>query len=233
METLLTTIFGEKCFFCGRPGRIICYKCESTIKLARQGVCIKCQKPTVLGFTHSLCQKEVALLPSQLCAVYNYEGLVSQVIKKSKYNPKRFALLRVLSASAAKMASKLGFDFTGFTVVPIPISKAREKDRGFNQAEFIAKAVAKEFGLATDFSSLIRIRDTNKQFGLHKDERGQNITGAFAVAKDAFAQKVVRSSKFLLVDDICTTGSTLISASSALYQAGARDVRCFTLSRKV
>lgn len=228
MEKLLTTIFGEKCFFCGRDGRIICYGCESKIKLCKNGVCIKCQKETVLGYTHLLCQKEcVDKLPSQLCAVYEYDGLVAQVIKKSKYNPKRFALLRVLSSSGAKMASKLGFDFTGFTVVPIPISKAREKDRGFNQAEIIAKAVCKEFGLTTDNSILTRIRDTNKQFGLHKDERSQNIHGAFAVRGD------VTGGRFLLVDDICTTGSTLIEASRALFAAGATDTRCFTLSRKV
>lgn len=246
METLLTTIFGEKCFFCGRPGRIICYGCESSIKLAKNGVCIVCQQPSVMGFTHRQCNKS-ALIPSQLCCVYNYDGIVAQIIKKSKYNPKRFALLRLLSASGAKQASKLGFDFTGFTVVPIPISKMREKERGFNQAEFIAKAVAKEFGLATDFSILVRIRDTTKQHGLHKDERAQNIAGAFAVARGSFGQKSsggesvagvsgykgLGGGNFLLVDDICTTGSTLISASSALYCAGAKDVRCLTLSRKL
>jgi len=262
MEQLLTTIFGEACFFCGRAGRIICYSCQSKIKLCKAGVCIKCQQETVLGRTHVCCQKEAQnTLPSQLCAVYEYGGLVSQVIKKSKYNPKRFALLRLLSAEAAKMASKLGFDFAGFAVVPIPISKVREKERGFNQAEFIAKAVAKEFGLVTDTSILTRIRDTNKQFGLHKDERAQNMTGAFGVSKKLFGHDLGQElscngefgqslaghsmraesrqsslsdgGRFLLVDDVCTTGSTLITASSALYQAGAQDVRCFTLSRKV
>lgn len=268
MEQLLTTIFGESCFFCGRAGRIICYSCQAKIQLGKAGVCIKCQQETVLGRTHICCQKEAQnTLPSQLCAVYEYGGLVSQIIKKSKYNPKRFALLRLLSAEGAKMASKLGFDFAGFTVVPIPISKAREKERGFNQAEFIAKAVAKEFGLVVDTSILTRIRDTNKQFGLHKDERAQNMAGAFGVNRRLLGQGAglgggaghyVDSSgesgqsasgnfidvgarqprpsgggRFLLVDDVCTTGSTLITASSALYQAGASDVKCFTLSRKI
>ncbi len=233
MENLLISIFGEKCFFCGRDGRIICYGCESKIKLAKQGVCIKCQQPTVLGFTHSYCQKDSSDLPSQLCVIYDYGGFVAQVIIKSKYNPKRFALLRVLSTSAAKMASKLGFDFAGFTVVPIPISKARERDRGFNQTDLIAKAIGKEFGLTIDNSILTRIRDTSKQFGLHRDERGQNIHGAFAVDKDLYARNLVRDRKFLLVDDICTTGSTLMEASSALYSAGAKDVRCYALSRKI
>lgn len=228
MEKLLTTIFGEKCFFCGKDGRIICYGCESKIRLCKNGVCIQCQRETVLGHTHLLCQKEgTNKLPNQLCAVYEYGGLVAQVIRKSKYNPKRFALLRVLSLSGAKTASKLGFDFTGFIVLPIPISKAREKDRGFNQADIIAKAICKEFGLITDTSILTRIRDTNKQFGLHKDERSQNIHGAFAVKGD------VAGGKFLLADDICTTGSTLIEASRALFTAGAKDVCCFTLSRKI
>jgi competence protein ComFC len=228
MEKLLTTFFGEKCYFCGRNGRVICYGCESKIKLCSCGVCIKCQKETVFGFTHPLCRKEsVNELPSQLCAVYEYGGMIAEIIKKSKYNPKSFALLRLISFSGAKTASKLGFDFTGFTVVSIPISKSREKDRGFNQAEIIAKAVCKEFGLTTNNSILTRIRDTTKQFGLHKGERAQNITGAFAVRGN------VTGGKFLLIDDICTTGSTLISCASSLFSAGAKDVRCFTLSRKI
>jgi competence protein ComFC len=228
MEKLLTTFFGEKCYFCGRNGRVICYGCESKIKLCKCGVCIKCQKETVFGFTHPLCRKEsVNKLPGQLCAIYEYGGMIAEIIKKSKYNPKSFALLRLISFSGAKMASKLGFDFTGFTVVPIPISKSREKDRGFNQAEIIAKAICKEFGLTTNNSILTRIRDTTKQFGLHKGERAQNITGAFAIKGN------VMGGKFLIVDDICTTGSTLISCASSLFSDGAKDVRCFALSRKI
>ncbi|MFH1388880.1 MAG: phosphoribosyltransferase family protein, partial [Patescibacteria group bacterium] len=140
---------------------------------------------------------------------------------------------RLLSYSGAKMASKFGFDFSGFIVLPIPISRKREKERGFNQAEIIAKAVCKEFGLTMDTSILERIRDTSKQFGLHKAERGQNIHGAFAVKKDPQVQKLVCGGKLLLVDDICTTGSTLMEVSHALYNAGAKDVRCFALSRKI
>jgi ComF family protein len=159
--------------------------------------------------------------------VYEYGGIVAEVVKKSKYKPKTFALLRLLSFSGAKMASKLGFDFTGFTVVPVPISKARAQDRGFNQAEIIARAAGKEFSLVVNTSILARMRDTTKQFGLHKAERTHNITGAFAVKGE------VAGGKFLLVDDICTTGSTLMACASALFAAGACDVKCFTLSRKI
>lgn len=228
MEKLLTAVFGEKCYFCGNVGRIVCYNCESKIRLCKSGVCIQCQKETVLGYTHVACTKEHSgELPSQLCAVYEYGGMMAGIIKKSKYNPKVFALLRLLSYTGAKAASKLGYDFTGFTVVPIPISRMRERERGFNQAEIIAKAVCKEFGLSVDNSILTRVRDTNKQFGLHKTERAQNIIGAFSVKGD------VTGRKLLLVDDICTTGSTLMSCASELFNAGAKDVRCFTLSRKI
>lgn len=228
MEKLLTAVFCETCYFCGSTGRAICYGCESKLKLCKAGVCIKCQKETVLGYTHELCQKESSgNLPGQLCTVYEYGGMVAEIVKRSKYYPKCFVLLRLLSYSGAKVASKLGFDFKDFTVVPIPLSKSRERDRGFNQAEIIAKAVAKEYGLTLNTSILTRIRDTNKQFGLQRGERVQNITRAFAVKGD------VTGGKFLLVDDVCTTGSTFISASSALHDAGAINIRCFSLSRKV
>lgn len=234
MEKLLTTILGEKCYFCGSEGRLVCYGCESKMVLCKTGVCIKCQKETVMGFTHQICQKEAGgKLPSQLCSIYEYGGLVAEIIKKSKYNPKRFALLKFLSYSGAKAASKLGYDFCGYTVIPVPISKARQKERGFNQAEIIAKAICKEFALTMNNSVLTRVRDTNKQFGLHKHERGHNVEGAFAVKKDLETLDILRGGKFLLVDDICTTGSTLKEVSNLLFSLEAADVRCFALSRKL
>ena len=229
MEKLLTSIFGETCFFCGEPGRLICYSCESKIRLCQNGVCILCQNKTVLGYSHTACQSGIfnSRVPTQLCSVYEYGGYASQVVKKSKYKPKRFALLRLLSSSGAKLASKLGFDFPGFVVVPIPISKSREKDRGFNQAEIIAKAICKEFNLLMDSKLVIRAKDTSKQFGLQKEARAVNIAGAFVASNRA------QGGRFLLVDDICTTGATLIEASRALYAVGALDVRCFSLLRKI
>lgn len=235
MEKILSAIFGESCYFCGRLGQIICYSCLHKIKTCNNSVCIKCQRQTILGFTHIYCQNESQnYLPSQLCVIYEYEGFVSEVVKKSKYNPKRFSLLKFLSKEGAKAAAKIGFDFRDFVVVPIPISKTREKERGFNQAEIIAKAVAKEFGLVMDNSILVRARETNKQSFLTKEERARNLLGAFEVKEKSLGFMKVKNdkNKFLLVDDVCTTGSTLIAASLALYKAGAGDVRCFALSRK-
>lgn len=234
MENLMPSFLGKGCYFCGRSDDYLCYACLNSMKICESGVCIYCQKPAVQGLTHALCYtSNEGLLPSQLCSVYEYTGMSAQIIKKSKYNPKVFVLLKRLSAEAAKLAIKVGFDFRDHIVVPVPISVQREKERGFNQAEIIGKELCREFGLVMNNSIISRIRDTGKQFGLHKEERSRNIKNAFSIKVNSSGKNGVRGGKFLLVDDVCTTGSTLVELSRILLEAGANDVRCFTLTRKM
>ncbi|HAZ29652.1 TPA: hypothetical protein DCY43_02795 [candidate division WWE3 bacterium] len=229
MEKLLTSVFGETCYFCGRGGRVVCYSCLAKASVCEAGVCIYCQKETVLGVSHPVCSQ--AGREIQLCCIYNYQGLVAEIIKKSKYNPKMFSLLKLLAYEGATLSSKFGYNFSGFTVVPIPISKSREKDRGFNQAEIIAHELAKKLKLQVDTSILVRIKDTTKQFDLGRESRAQNIKGAFAVSNPT----LVKGRKILLVDDICTTGATLIESSSAFYECCLfpSRVSCLSLAAKL
>jgi ComF family protein len=123
--------------------------------------------------------------------------------------------------------------FEGFTVIPIPMNKDKYKERGFNQAEIIAKSVSREFKLSYNDTYLVRVRSTKAQYEYDRKRRFANVKGAFAVAKPATSDSSVSGKKILLVDDICTTGATFLEAAKTLYQAGAAEVRCFSLSRKV
>lgn len=107
----------------------------------------------------------------------------------------------------------------------VPLHPARELERGYNQAELLARAAAPLVGLP--FAPLLeRTRATADQVGLAPPARRENVQGAFRVTALPMAGKNV-----LLVDDVCTTGATLDACAEALFQAGAKHVYGLTVSR--
>lgn len=104
-------------------------------------------------------------------------------------------------------------------VVPVPMDRAAQTHRGFNQAERIARALAHEWNLSLPSRALIKVRRTRPQSTLGRDERLVNVEGAFRVDGGR-----VRDAKVIIVDDLVTTGATVRSCARALRAAGAREV---------
>lgn len=160
-----------------------------------------------------------------LFSAFVYEGKVKECIKRSKYHSMEFDSLKDLSKRAVKYFWKIGFYFPEYTVVSVPLSRKRYKQRGFNQVDIISKELAKKFALKQENSILTRVKHTQAQSGYGRRKRMQNLKGAFSASSKAKGKKI------MLVDDVCATGSTLLEASKALYNAGAQDVKCFTIAR--
>ena len=224
MENVLNTLFPPKCFSCGINYGDICRYCLQKCKIAKNYYCIVCDRPSLGGKTHELCKTKYT--PSSIFSSYEYKGLVRKCIMLSKYRARVFAPLKRLSKEASYMASKCGIDYKYFIVTPIPLSKGRSKERGFNQASLIAGAISKEFSINYEDNILIRDKETVAQHKKTRKERFENMENAFKVEKD------LKGLKILVVDDICTTGATLLEASKALYKAGANEVRCFTIAKE-
>ena len=108
------------------------------------------------------------------------------------------------------------------TLIPIPLSPKRAKERGYNQVEEVLKVVCEDPLLKYDASLLARVRETTPQTQLGRKERLTNLSGAFAVPDDRREQ--VKGKYFILVDDVATTGTTLTEARRALMHAGAKAV---------
>jgi len=110
-------------------------------------------------------------------------------------------------------------------VVPIPLHRARRRERGFNQAEEIARVAARELGLPLGVRLLRRVRDDTPSILRSAAGRRRAVRGAFR------ASPRVRKRAVLLIDDVLTTGATVGSATRALARKGAGDVFVVTATR--
>jgi ComF family protein len=118
---------------------------------------------------------------------------------------------------------------TGDIVVPVPLHRARERERGFNQAELIAREVAKRLRLPLKPVLLKRTKARPDKHLLTNEERWRIVRGAFATRPGS----QVDNKRVLLVDDVMTTGATLDACSNALLEAGAKSVIGLTVARAV
>jgi ComF family protein len=114
------------------------------------------------------------------------------------------------------------------TVTPVPLSVERQRERGYNQAALLARAFAELAGLPYDPLAARRVRHTETQVRLTAEARRRNVQGAFRGRPERVAGRTI-----ILVDDITTTGATLMACAEALTTAGAAAVWGLTLGRAV
>lgn len=111
-------------------------------------------------------------------------------------------------------------------IVPVPLHTQRLRKRGFNQAALLASELSERTNLALDDATLVRHRATASQVGLGAEQRRTNVRDAFRCSTGALANRRV-----LLIDDVCTTGSTLEACALALQEGGVESVQALTLAR--
>lgn len=111
-------------------------------------------------------------------------------------------------------------------LVPMPLSKKRLQERGYNQVALLARPLAYELGLPYISSALQKIRETRSQVGLTASQRRENVSKAYQAKAG-----IVKRKSVLLMDDVATTGSTIQAGVEALLSAGAREVYALTVAR--
>jgi ComF family protein len=169
---------------------------------------------------------------ARAAAYGSYEGGLRELIHLLKYNgvrPAANVLGQMLAETVAELASEFSPD--SVAVIPVPLFRAKLREREFNHAESIARAAVKSFPQAGRLElcagALVRKRETPSQTGLTRHQRRENVRGAFAVAQT----EAVKGREVLVVDDVYTTGATVSECARVLRRAGATKVWVATVAR--
>lgn len=216
-------MFPPNCGGCGKLGYRWCPECHSKVGLLTAPLCSKCGSPL---------EKESQQCLRCLKESYSFEALRSwavfddplkSALHRLKYKRDR-SLGDILAVHLSDFVCELNWKIDA--VIPVPLGKARKKERGYNQVAMIAYPLSVKLNLQYVPQALARSRETRTQVGLSAVERKQNVKDAFQAAPALVNGKVV-----LLMDDVATTGSTLSAGADALLSAGARQVYALTAAR--
>ena len=200
LDFLLDVIFPRSCIGCEKNGKYFCGNCRKTIRF---------YSPLI-----SASYRPIPYLDG-LFVLAHYDGIVRKAIREVKYRGK----YNIFSEVAEMFPKNLNFKFD--YLVPVPLSKQRLQERGFNQAEKLAKCLK----YAPVLDCLKRTRETKPQFGLKREERFENVKNAFTL------KKPIECGDYCLVDDVATTGSTLSECAKVLKKSGANKVYAVCIAR--
>ncbi len=152
-----------------------------------------------------------------------YDGAVRRAVHSMKYRRRRRVADALGDALAASIAAP-----PADALIPVPLHAERMAERGFNQAEELARRLGGHWGLPVCAAGLARARDTGHQARLSRRERRDNVAGAFV-----WSGQGRPPARALLVDDVLTTGATLAACAEALRAAGAAEVGAVALARSL
>jgi ComF family protein len=242
-ESLFTVLFPSDCRICGTPlvriSRLpVCQVCLDALCPISGGVCSVCGEllfsPYAVagGSRCGLCRRVEP--PFVRAAAYgSYESGLRELIHLLKFSgvrPAADVLGRMLAEAIAMLEPEFSAD--SVAVVPVPLYRTKLHQRGFNQAELIARAAMKTMKqpgnrLCLCAGVLVRKRETASQIGLTSHQRRENLRGAFGVAQP----EAVKGREVLVVDDVYTTGATVSECARVLRRAGATKVWVATVAR--
>jgi competence protein ComFC len=203
-----------------------CGSCWESLPRIETSRCRSCSQPAPFVTSDEfLCLRCVGdPLPLDWCEAWGeYRGGLERLLHALKFERHDFlggALASLLEARLREQGD-LAFD----AIVPVPMTKKRERERGYNQAELLASGLSYRTGTPCDMTLLMRRGDRATQSKLPRRDRAANVRTAFA------ASPRTKGKSILIVDDICTTGETLRACASALRKAGAMKVCAIAVAK--
>ena len=206
-------------------GRIVCPLCRHRWRPVRPPWCERCGQPEPHFGPCRLCTAWPEALTSVRSAVWLDEG-ARQAVHGLKYG----GLPRIADDLAAAMLPILRPADRPKVLIPIPLARKRLRERGYNQSEVLAHALARQWRIPVLVDGLVRTRETPTQTALTPGTRLANVRAAFAVA-NVQCPMINDHWTLIIVDDVFTTGATLAEAARTLEQAGARHIYGVTFAR--
>ena len=216
LERVLDLALPAVCPGCGAEGAPVCARCSPSLH-ARLGL----PPGTPLGLAEG---PPEPLLQLEWCSPF--AGVTRRALHALKYSGER-RLAGPLGAAVAARWRVAGAG--GDLLVPVPVHASRRRERGYDQAELIAATASEALGMPWR-PALVRTRATAAQYQLDRRHRARNVHDAFAVRPGA--RPVIAGRWVVLVDDVFTTGATLVACADALLAAGASAVSAVAVARE-
>ena len=234
LNLILNFFLPRTCFACGadlKTEGLLCPDCLKKVEFIKGMLCARCGVPLKSG--------------GKYC--YNCRGSKASKYKCSfirsslKFNEQTRALVHAFKyekyLSIAPYFAEVMYRTyrqnpeyrEASYLVPVPIYKSKQRKRGFNQAEVLATYLSKICGIPV-LNALKKVKNTKSQTKLSREERKENILGAFSLSKGVEGK--IRKEALILIDDVCTTSATLEECARVLKESGAREVLAITALRE-
>ncbi len=212
LNTILDIVFPRYCISCNASGSDLCEKCLSLCPGTERES--KSWVFPLFDYRHSPIKKAILLIK------YKNKRKLLDIFSETLYG----AIIEELSDL------KVMENFQEPILIPIPLSKKRYRERGFNQAELLCeKIIEKDYYkyLKLEKSILIKVKDTLPQARIkNRQNRLKNLSNSFSTKNN----KLLKGANIILIDDVTTTGATLNEAKKTLKKAGARKIIAFTIA---
>lgn len=228
LDRASAVMFAPHCALCGAPGQSgldLCADCEAALP-GNPIACPLCALP--LRQPAPRCGECLQHTPPFAAAIapFRYADPIDRLLTRFKFGGD-LAAGQVLAALLTARCD--GFARSVDQLLPMPLHRSRLRERGFNQAFELARALAIHSGVAARADLLLRVRPTAPQTGLDARARRRNVRGAFVVPPSR--RPAITGRRLLLIDDVITTGASVREASVALLRAGAAAVHILAVAR--
>lgn len=224
-DYLLDIILPKKCIGCNRTGSFLCEDCYSLVEINPYRYCL-CDKPKILSgdMKCKLCQNKY--LDSIYSATNHNDSIGKKIIHEMKEHFQLRSLCLPISALILTHLQEVGFEFKqGMLIIPVPMYKNEERQRGFNQAKEITKIISSSLGIDSSIDNLIRIK---KMLNRNESDNKERLL-SFILKKP----EEIRGKDIILIDDLYNTGETMEECAKKLKEAGATLVHGVTFIREI
>lgn len=217
-EPLLDFIYPPLCFVCEQglvdAERVVCARCWTSFPEVRKSDPVWTEQKTKFA-------EEEIIHDILSCYLFEKEGALQQVVHLLKYQGIKSLGVRLGRDVGKRFITNQLFSRADY-LLPIPLHKLKQRERGYNQSEFICKGISEITTIPVNSSLVARAKYTRSQTRLNIEERRENVDDAFRI--NPKFQSEIKGKAFVLVDDVITTGSTMNACARELLNNGARTV---------
>ena len=213
LEQILNLIYPPKCGICG--------------KLNQEYLCKKCQKMLENEAIWEIkTNQNPYIYFEELISIFPYENIIREQIIDYKFNEKSY-LYKTFTNFLIKNEKVFEKIKSYDTIIPVPISKKRKKERGYNQSLLIAREISRKANIGLETKCLYKIKNTIEQSKLNKEEREKNAQNVYELKNG----QIIENKEVLLLDDIYTTGNTVNACCEVLKKANPKKIGVLVLAK--